>query len=240
MKKYLAIFILLLAFKSYGQAPVTRTKIDQNTIVKDDSGVILPYPIWQKMMQSDDYSLDRIDKTADFLLHKMTVEEKVKFLEKKKEMAARLPKPRPADAFVEGKKFDGEKITDMNGNKYDLRVANGKVYVINFWFINCPPCKKEIPELNEMVAKYKENKDVVFLAIALDDRSDLKEFIKTLPFNYNIVDDGRFYSSKYGIKGYPTHVIVGKDGLIKFSTIGLATNTVYWVDKTIAEQLKGI
>jgi thiol-disulfide isomerase/thioredoxin len=110
--------------------------------------------------------------------------------------------------------------------------------VINFWFINCPPCKQEIPELNELVAKYKDNKDVVFLAIALDDAYDLRNFLKTMPFNYNVVGGGRYYSEKYGVKSYPTHVIIGKDGLIKFSTLGLAANTVYWIEKTIKEQVE--
>jgi len=98
----------------------------------------------------------------------------------------------------------------------------------------------EIPELNQLYAKYKDNKDVIFLAIALDDKYDLKKFLQTNPFNYNIVADGKYYSDKYDVHSFPTHLIVGKDGLVKFHTTGLASNTVYWVEKTISEQLKGI
>ncbi|QDW28197.1 TlpA family protein disulfide reductase [Pedobacter sp. KBS0701] len=96
----------------------------------------------------------------------------------------KIPKPRASDSFREGELFNGLRITDMNGNKYDLRDSTGKIFVLNFWFINCPPCKSEIPQLNELVAKYKDNKDVVFLAIALDEKYDLKSFLKSTTFDY--------------------------------------------------------
>jgi thiol-disulfide isomerase/thioredoxin len=166
--------------------------------------------------------------------------EKARAAERKKTQMATMPKPRAANSFKDGEKFKGDKFTDINGNKYDLKTLSNKIYVINFWFINCPPCRQEMPELNKVVEKYKENKDVVFIAIALDSKYDINKFLKTSPFNYNIVENGKYYSDKYSVDGFPTHVIVGKDGLIKFSTIGLAANTVYWVEKTIADELKGI
>jgi len=241
MKKYLLIIAVLISLNSLAQVRTTTTKLDQNTVVKDESGTVMPYAIWQKILQTGEYSIRPIAQgSAEFLLYKMSPEEKLKNEERKKARAANLPKPRQSDAFKEGEKFKGEKMTDMNGNKFDLKTIGDKIYVLNFWFINCPPCKMEIPQLNQLVTKYKENKDVVFIAIALDNSSDLKEFLKSLPFNYNIVDDGKYYASKYGVKGYPTHVIIGKDGLIKFSTLGLADNTVYWIEKTIKEQVGGI
>ncbi|MCY1524470.1 Thiol-disulfide oxidoreductase ResA [compost metagenome] len=148
-----------------------------------------------------------------------------------------MGKPRPSDVFKEGEKFRAERFTSIEKVKLDMKQNPDKVYVLNFWFINCPPCKQEIPELNEMVARYKDRPEVVFIGVALDASYDLKKFLKTNPFNYHIVADGRFYSEKYGVKSYPTHVIVGKDGLIKFSTIGLAPNTVHWIDKVIKEQI---
>jgi len=50
---------------------------------------------------------------------------------------------------------------DMNGNSYSLGILKGKVVVINFWFVECKPCVIEMPELNEIVEKYK-SEEVVF------------------------------------------------------------------------------
>lgn len=241
MKKITLLLVLWLSVTSaYAQTITRTTKLDANSIVKDETGSTYPYAIWQKLLQTGSYAIKpngtANTTTTEFLLYKLTEEEKATAKKKNAELSAKLPKPRTSDAFREGDKFRFDKMKDLAGIKYDFKKDTGKVVVFNFWFINCPPCKKEIPELNELVEKYKENKDIVFIAIALDDAYALKDFLKYTPFNYSIIPDGRFYAQKYGIKSYPTHVIVGKDGLIKFSTIGLARNTVYWVDKTIKEQ----
>lgn len=243
MKKLLFIFLLGLAIKTSGQTAVTnRTSIrlDEKSVVKDGTGTVLPYKIWQKLLQSGEYSIKPAEQGGtEFVVYQMSEEEKVRAAERKKAMAVNMPKPMPSSSFKEGEPFKGEKITDISGNKFDLRKFGDKIYVINFWFINCPPCRQEIPELNELVKRYKDNKEVVFLAIALDDSYSLKQFLKTSPFNYNVVDDGRYYATKYGVTSYPTHVIIGKDGLVKFSTLGLAANTIHWIEKTIAAQLTG-
>ena len=242
MKKITLLILLCLIVNLFNAQGQSRSfKLDANSVVKDADGSTYPYVIWQKLLQTGEYAIkpggDLKAEKVEFLIYRMTEEEKEAKKKRKLETAASMSKPRVSEAFREGDKFRFDKMKDLNGLKYDFKKDTGKVVVFNFWFINCPPCKQEIPELNELVAKYKENKDVVFIAIALDDEYALKNFLKLMPFNYNIVGDGRFYSDKHGVKSYPTHVVVGKDGLIKFSTIGLASNTVYWVEKTIKEQL---
>jgi peroxiredoxin len=95
----------------------------------------------------------------------------------------------------------------------------------------------EIPDLNKMVDSFKTNNKIVFIAIALDDRSILKSFLEKTPFNYNIIDGGKFIADKYGVRSYPTHVVIDTEGKVYFHTSGLSTNTVYWLSKTIKELL---
>ncbi|MBK8086975.1 MAG: TlpA family protein disulfide reductase [Chitinophagaceae bacterium] len=91
----------------------------------------------------------------------------------------------------------------MEGRKYSLNDLKGKVVVINFWFINCAPCKAEIPQLNKLVKEFNQD-EVVFIAVALDSYSELKDFLKTTPFDYHIIDDGRYFAQGNGVKSYPT------------------------------------
>lgn len=237
IKNTLFISLILLFFWCTAQTTAIKSAIrtDEKTIVRGEDGMVYPYNIWQNLMRTGKYGLrSRNTKTdngePEFLLYELTAEQR-------KSLMDRLPKPRPSDAFAEGTQFKGFKTKDMNGNKFDLRTNTGKVIVLNFWFINCPPCKMEIPELNELVEGYKENKDVVFLAMALDNKRELRDFLKTMPYNYNIVDDARYISDRYGVKGYPTHVVIDKNGKVKFSTIGLAMNTVSYIKKSIDEAL---
>lgn len=241
MKKLTLLLVLWLAIGlTYAQTTPTKSpKLDEKSIVKDAEGAVYPYVIWRKLVETGEYNVKSISGAGDneFLLYRLTEEEVAARKKKRAELVSTMPRPRASDNFREGEKFRFEKMKDLAGIKYDFKADTGKVVVFNFWFINCPPCKQEIPELNELVEKYKQNKSVVFIAIALDDNYALKDFLKAMPFKYNVVGDGRYYAEKYGVKSYPTHVIVGKDGLVKFSTVGLAPNTIHWVDKTINEAL---
>jgi thiol-disulfide isomerase/thioredoxin len=238
MKKFLMMITLFLAFNSYAQVHKTSSaRVTDKSVVKDADGTTYTYAIWSKLMETGLYSL-KPGEGDEFLLFRLTPEQAERNIENRKKAIQNMSKPRVSEVFQEGENFIADRFTSLDKIKFDLKTNTDKVYVLNFWFINCPPCKKEIPDLNELVKQYKDNKDVVFLAIALDGASDLRDFLKTMPFDYQIIPDGRYYAQKYGVTSYPTHVIVGKDGLIKFSTVGLAQNTISWIGKTIKEQLQ--
>lgn len=237
MRQILFIVILFLAIQVNAQTTkVSTTKLDKESIVKDSDGNPYPYAIWTKLMQTGQYSVKR-SEGGEFLLYRLTAEQEARMAESRKAGISKMAKPRASTSFIEGEKFKVDRFTSINKLKFDMKSEPAKIYVFNFWFINCPPCKQEIPDLNALVKQFKDSTDVVFLAIALDESFELKNFLKTTPFDYHIIPDGRYFSQKHGVTNYPTHVIVGKDGLIKFSGVGLASNTVYWIEKTIKEQL---
>jgi hypothetical protein len=95
----------------------------------------------------------------------------------------------------------------------------------------------EIPDLNELVAKYKGNEKVVFVAVALDYAADLKDFLSRIPFNYTIIDNGKFIADNYRVKSFPTHLIVSPEGKVYYHSTGLGMNSIYWLKKSIDELL---
>jgi peroxiredoxin len=104
------------------------------------------------------------------------------------------------------------KVTTLDGNPYDLATLRGKVAVLNFWYIGCAPCNKEMPQLNQLVDEYRENKDVVFLAIAPDEVGDLKKFLKTREFKYQIVPNAQALDEPFSITSFPTHFVIDRQG----------------------------
>ncbi len=109
--------------------------------------------------------------------------------------------------------------TDISGKKYSLESCKGKVVVMNFWFIGCYPCIKEIPKLNKLVNKY-QGKNVLFLAFALDKKERLLPFLNKNHFNYTIIPESQTISDNYDVNIYPTHIIIDKDLTIRFYSIG--------------------
>lgn len=211
----------------------TGRKLDESTVVRDSSGALYPYAIWTALLSKGFIlkALEPKNEASEMLLVKLPDSVWAARLDK-------MPPPRESPFFKTGQAFKYFKTTDINGEKIDLKDAKGKVIVLNFWFINCPPCRREMPDLNNLVDSFANNANVLFISIALDAKNQLEGFLKTSPFKYKVVDNGRFLTERYGINSYPTHVIIDQEGKVAFHTNGLATQTVSWLRKTITALLE--
>lgn len=232
--------------------------IDETTLVKDSAGVELTYKVWQPLLLSGDYAIRSSQYGTDkptYLLRKLSPAEKLHFAKLRKpqpqngagpdvpsvagtsgvQPANAVPfyrKPQKSTSFTEGELMETFKERDINGNKIDLKLLRGKIVVINFWFITCPACRDEMPELDRLTKEYAADTGVVFIAISLDPKWKVKDFLKTTPFGYQQISDGRYYCTNNKIDLYPTNVVLDKNGLIKFSSVG-SDHTGYWLKKTI-------
>lgn len=120
------------------------------------------------------------------------------------------------------------KAVMLDGKIIDTADLRGKIIVLNLWFINCPNCIEEIKLLNKIVDEYN-GKDVVFLGLAANNKTDLQKFLKKNPFKYQIVPDaGQFMLASYGeLKdgtynlGFPTHVVIDREGQITLKMQGI-------------------
>ena len=223
---------IFFVFALLSQFVVKAQKINENTVVKDSFGTVFPVALWRPLLMKGGHILkpeNKNDPNSAFYLVRLTDEEK-------EARMAKMPPPKESKFFRKAEKFSLGKVTDLQGNKIDLKNNEGKITVVNFWFINCPPCRMEIPELNELVTKYASD-SVRFVAIALDEKYELETFLKQMPFHYAIVDGGRNLAGKYGIQSYPTHAVIDQQGKVYFHTTGLSVNTVYCLEKSIRELL---
>ncbi len=149
-----------------------------------------------------------------------------KLTEEEQKMMGGMMK-RPMDEITADEKahpIDGV-LTDMKGNKVKISDFKGKVVVINFWFIACKPCTMEMPELNHVVTEFN-GKDVVFLGVALDDAKALKKFLKEHTFDYQIFAKSDQFANEMGVMSFPTHFVIGKDGILQFKTSGFSPSTI--------------
>jgi peroxiredoxin len=110
-------------------------------------------------------------------------------------------------------------VKNLEGKPLNLSALRGKVVVLNFWFVGCAPCRVEMPGLNTLTEEF-EDEDVVFVAFALDDAEALKAFLKEKEFTYQIVPNSGKIAAHYGVKVYPTHVIINKKGEKEFMLTG--------------------
>ncbi len=106
-------------------------------------------------------------------------------------------------------------------------VTKGKVVLLNFWGTWCPPCRMEIPDLVKL-SKNLAGKDFLMIGIALERNptSALKKvenFAKSqnMPY-YLFIDSSNDIVRRYGgINAVPTTYIIGKDGKIAETIVGM-------------------
>lgn len=116
---------------------------------------------------------------------------------------------------MEGKPLPEFNFIDLDGNIYNYKTCRNKIIVINTWFIACSACRAEIPALNQLVNEYKGRHDIVFISLALDNKSNLKNFFKKNIFKYAIVPNMSSYiSDTLGLSIFPTHIIIDKTGKV--------------------------
>lgn len=230
MKKLISAFLLcVVVIAANAQNTRAVVQVDANSVVRDSSGIVYPAIIWQKMWASGEYKIRLLNANADrpeFLIARLSEAElDARF--------SKMPLPTKSENFKEGQQITSFSASDIEGKKLKLKDMAGKVVVINFWFIGCPPCRMELPALNDLSVKYANEPDVVFIAFALDGERDLRDFLKIHRLGYRIVSDGRDYANLYRIHLYPTNLVLDKEGKVMFSSVGYAANTPYLIKKNI-------
>ena len=116
-------------------------------------------------------------------------------------------------------------IKNMEGKRFRSSKQNSP-YVISFFFVNCLPCRKEIPMLHQFMSTNYPSIPVLFIdPIKSDSKKDIKKFSKTLkvPLSNFYKDSFGSISKKFFKKGkmyFPTIVgIKGKKYLFRYSKI---------------------
>jgi thiol-disulfide isomerase/thioredoxin len=129
----------------------------------------------------------------------------------------------PAADMMESNVTPDMTFADGEGKTFTLSSLRGKVVFLNFWATWCPPCRAEMPSINALYKKYKNDKNVVFLTVDTDgDYKKAKRFMGKHAYELPVyVADSRIPGELLG-KSIPTTVIISKNGQIAFRQEGAA------------------
>jgi peroxiredoxin len=205
---------LLATISLYAQMP----EANSSTIYKDTAGKVISKDQFEKLEKQSEGQLRKkpvIEKgiVKEMALRKAT-ENELAFFKKMNDRITQYSKD------WEGKKAPDFVGKDLDDNEISLSKLQGKVVVLKFWFTACRPCKEEMPALNKMIEKkYKNNKNVVFLAPCLDGKDATKKTLIEHPFRFTSLYSAGSISKSYGVFAYPTHIIIDKNGIINYANL---------------------
>lgn len=104
----------------------------------------------------------------------------------------------------------------IEGEPIDTNDLRGKVIVLNFWFIGCPGCMDEMPKLNALAARYRDNAGIRFIAVSPNTPEELRQFLSRERFDYKQVGRARSVINLFNFAGFPRNIVIGKDGRIAY------------------------
>ena len=114
-------------------------------------------------------------------------------------------------------------LTDRAGKKYALKDLKGKVVVLNFWATWCPPCRKEMPDLEALYERFKDQ-GLVILAISDEESAKVDPFIAERKFSYPVLlDPGRKVNTLFRVNGIPKNFVFDRTGKLVAQSIDMRT-----------------
>jgi peroxiredoxin len=114
-------------------------------------------------------------------------------------------------------------LTDLQGKSWALHDLRGKVVLVNFWATWCPPCRKEMPDLDALYLKFKDQ-GLIILAISDEDATKVRPFLKERPVTYPVLlDPGRKVNDVFHIDGIPKSFVYDREGKLVAQSIDMRT-----------------
>jgi peroxiredoxin len=114
-------------------------------------------------------------------------------------------------------------LTDLKGKSWTLQSLHGKVVLVNFWATWCPPCRKEMPDLDTLYRKFKD-RGLVVLAISDEEIAKVKPFLAERNLSFPILlDPGRKINELFRIDGIPKTFIYNREGKLAAQSIDMRT-----------------
>jgi len=110
----------------------------------------------------------------------------------------------------------------LDGTLVSSETLRGKVVLVNIWATWCVPCRVEMPLLESTWQRHREA-GLVLLGASVDRGSAtvVSEFVSSRGITYPIaIVGGDVIAALGGVQGYPTSVLIGRDGRVRHRVVG--------------------
>ena len=114
-------------------------------------------------------------------------------------------------------------LTDLAGKSWTLQQLRGKVVLVNFWATWCPPCRKELPDLQALYSRFQAQ-GFLILAISDEGVAKVKPFVEDRNLTYPVLlDPGRKVNQLFEVQGIPKSFVYDRDGKLVAESIDMRT-----------------
>jgi cytochrome c biogenesis protein CcmG, thiol:disulfide interchange protein DsbE len=113
-------------------------------------------------------------------------------------------------------------VTTRDGRVITHDSLRGRVVLVNVWATWCLPCRVEMPALQSLAASYAADSLVVLgLSVDRGPASAVDRFLAERGITYPVaIIDDRTLAGFGGVQGYPTSILIGRDGVVRHTVLG--------------------
>jgi thiol-disulfide isomerase/thioredoxin len=126
-------------------------------------------------------------------------------------------------------------VQSLDGQDFKMTEVKGKVVFLNFWATWCPPCVAEMPSIQQLHEKLKDE-GVVFVCISNEETSKVSRFVREKGLTFPVYIMQGTPPPVFKTRGIPTTFILSPDGKIAFKHVGSAK----WDDDKSIDFIKGL
>jgi peroxiredoxin len=114
-------------------------------------------------------------------------------------------------------------LSDLSGHSWNMADLRGRVVLVNFWATWCPPCRKEIPSLQALAARFGPQ-GLVVLGISDEEAGKVERFVREHTVSYPVLlDPGRAVNTAFAIQGIPKTFVYDRTGRLVAESIDMRT-----------------
>src|SRR5450755_5079078 len=136
------------------------------------------------------------------------------------QFAAAMAKLEADDLSRQGADFT---LADLKGKRSSLKELRGSVVLVNFWATWCPPCRKEMPDLDALYSRFGAQGFVV-LGISDEEAAKVEPFVRERKVSFPVLlDVGRKVNEMFVVEGIPKSFVYDRDGKLVAQSIDIRT-----------------
>ncbi|MBZ0143845.1 MAG: redoxin family protein [Rhodocyclaceae bacterium] len=109
----------------------------------------------------------------------------------------------------------------LDGKTLSAQALKGKAVLVVYWATWCPPCQRELPELQSLYEKYRD-KGFEILALSIDaDKFTVEEFWKDHDYQFSVAMIAPAHTQALGkVKATPTLHLIDREGKLNLVRLG--------------------